>query len=254
MEKAFELPEDSASLRIFRRNDKGQLKILDVLSRSAVPNSDELISVVQDRWGGGRYYILPTVGGKKAGEGFPLEFDGPVKPSKKNQRSSDSNDSGKTGRNKELDEVKEQLRELQEKEREDRLFERLRDEVKAAIPKSDGTREAFNSMLANLPQIVTAASSLMGTKESASDMLEKISSIWRNIETSMPKLPDPVAQAREMASLIFEVVNQSRPPAVATGTGASSFWSAFLAELAQKFTAGMPAQAGGRRRLADSQA
>jgi len=248
MEKAFELPQESAAMRIFRRNDRGQLKILDVLSLSTVSNPDELISILQDRWGGGQYYILPTVSGRKAGDGFSLEFDGQPKEVRKEKVGDEGNRGGgrKTDKDKELEELRQRIRDMEQKEREDHLVERVREEIQAVIPKSSASKDLMESLLSNFPQVVTGLAGIVGNRESASDMLEKISSIWRNIETSMPKLPDPVEQAKAMAELIFNIVNQSRPPVV-TSTGAASggFWASFLdqlAQLAQKFTGWTPAQ------------
>jgi len=243
MESAFSL-SDAASLRVFRRDDRGQLKILDVLTLNAVPNSDELISTIQERWGGGRYYVLPTIDGKKASDGFPLEFDGPPKQAKKQRNSDDESSGGKSVRNKELEELRDKIKELEKLKEEDRLIQRVREEIKAAIPQSSGSKEVISSLVSGLPQLitglVTGLAGIMGNKESASDMLEKISSIWRNVQSSMPEMPNPVAMAREMASLIFDLVNQARPPAVSTsGTGAS-FWATLLAELGRQF-----AQPGG---------
>ena len=248
MDKAFALPDEAASLRVFRRSDRGQLKILDVLSLSGVPNADELISVLQDRWGGGRYYILPTINGRKAGDGFAMEFDNPAKETPRKKATTDAE--GRRGsatrqRDSELEQVKEQLRQLEEKEREDRLFERLRAEIRQATPKSNPAAQVMESLLSNFPQVVTGLAGIVGNRESAADMLEKISAIWKNIEGSMPKPVEPVEQAKALADLIFNVAGRAQmPPVTASGSAGGSFLANFLNELARKLGWLGAAQAG----------
>ena len=245
MEKAFEsLPGEDGGFRVLRRDDRGQLKMLDVLPRDSVPNPDELLSSLQEKWGGGRYYVIPTKDGKKAGEGFGVEFDSEPKKTKKNADDSSGQKRGGK-RTEEVAQLRDELRELKEKDREDRLLESIRGEIEKAV-KRDGSGEVMGAVLKNLPQIVAGVSGLFGNRESAADMLEKISTILKNVESSMPQT-DPIKQAKDMAELIFTIGNQSRAPVSTTGTGQqtggglSSFIASIIGEIEKRYLGGMAA-------------
>jgi len=184
-----------------------------------------------------------------------VEFDSEPKSQKKKASNieDDSADKG-SGKKKsqvqtELEEVKQQLRVLQEKDREDKLIERLRAEVLSAIPKSDGAQaKLVNGILSNFPAVVTGLSGIIGSKETAADLLEKVTTIWTNIEGSMPRSPDPVQQAKALAELLFSLVDRVKPPPVQTGgssSGLASFVSSFVDQLGRKYLEGQgqPVQA-----------
>lgn len=253
MEKAFEsLAGEEGAFRVLRRDDRGQLKMLDVLPRDSVLNPDDLMSVLQERWGGGRYHVVPTKNGKKFGVGFGIEFDGQPKKTKKtaDDNAGEKRTRKRTETDKEVAQLRDELRELKEKDREDRLLERVRQEIEKGVGKRDGSGEVIDAIFKNFPEIVAGLSGLLGSRESASDMLEKISTIWKNVESSMPQV-DPVEQVKGMAEVIFTIVNQSsRAPVSTTGStqtgGAfSNFVAGVIAELEKRYLGGMAAPAAG---------
>ena len=252
LEKVFKLPGESTSLNVFTRDEKGRLQYLDSIPLSDVTAST-LLDAIKERYGGGRFQIVPMGGDKKVGEAFEVSVHGESKLARK--KTPDDSESGqkRTGKQTEIQktvaELREELRELREGTRDDRLLERVREEIEKAVGKRDGSGEVVESILKNLPQVVAGVSGLLGNRESASDMLEKISTIWRNVESSMPQT-DPIEQAKSMAELIFTIVNQAKPPVSATGAahtggGWTSFLGSVFTEIEKRYLGGLMAPTAG---------
>ncbi len=241
LEKVFKLPGESTSLNVFTRDDKGRLQYLDSIPLSDVTAST-LLDVIKEGYGGGRFQIVPMGGDKKAGESFEVSVHGESKLTRK--KTPDDSESGQKRSTKRTETDKE-VAEL----REELLFHRVREEIQKAVGTRNGSGEVVESILKNLPQIVAGVSGLFGNRESASDMLEKISTIWRNVESSMPQ-SDPIEQAKSMAELIFSIVNQAKPPvsttgAAHTGGGWSSFLASVFTEIEKRYLGAMPAMSAG---------
>jgi len=228
MEKAFDsLPREGGAFRVLRRNDKGQIKMLDVLARDSVLNPDDLLSSVQQRWGGGRYYVVPTRDGKKAGDGFGLEFEGEPKKTKKkaDDNTGQKRTSKLTETEKELEEAKAKLQKMEADQRDEKLMREirsLRDEFRA----NDGRKEV-----------------------NYAEVMESMSATVKNLQGAVPQARDPMENIAQLTDLILKINQGSRPPVSTTGSAqsggaAASFVAAVLSEIGHRITSGIPGGVG----------
>jgi len=244
VENAFDAVGEGGFFKVLTRDDRGRLQYLDTIHSGdiAAGNVEESL---KDMYGGGRFSLIPVSGdGKKVASGFDVSILGDSKI--KSKRKNDENGTAirSTSASKELEEIRQQLKAMQEKEREDRLIEKLSaklDEIKEAVRDGGGRKDIVDSVLANLPQVVTGLGGLRAKQESAADLLEKLSATVRNLENSRPAF-DPVSQVTQLSDVIFTIAERagaSRPPVTVGGQGSgfgSSFIRTLIDELERRFS------------------
>ena len=261
IEGGFQDAGDDGSFRVSRRDDRGRLAMLGIVTSSEAGDPDALIGYIQDKHGGGRYYVLPTRDGKKAGKGFSLELDG--QPKKARRRSASAEDDGGVrpvglaGKVKDLEERLAQ----KDREQEQRELNQRLDRIEKMLD-DGGKPDVMSAILANFPAVIEGMSGFR-QKESPSDTLEKLSVVWKNLEGTRPRDIDPTEMITRVVDLVFRIGDQMKPPVSTSGpanqrgTGFGAFLSGVLNELERRyagrlFGGGPGIQEGGRPSLAEA--